>query len=195
MSESTDKLKDTVVLERERHLKWRLLDAMERLLMWLSGLLIGTFTVTVLLDVVTRSIGHPWLWLQEVTLGAFVWGIFLGGAVAVRRNEHFVLASIAKSLRGKKRVAIETFNHLVVLGVSLSLVYFGYINFLHDFGSVMQPSGTPIAVITGAIPVAGILITLFTGERLINGWRNGFEERDEDEQLRKSYEQEMGVGE
>jgi hypothetical protein len=92
--DSTNEPQDTIVLSTERHLKWEALDAVERALMWLSGLLLFTFTTAVLVDVVTRTIGIPVVWLQEVTLGTFVWGVFIGGAVAVRRNEHFLLARI-----------------------------------------------------------------------------------------------------
>src|SRR5262249_36730217 len=46
------------------------------------------------------------------------------------------------------------------------------------FGSFLMPSLTPIAVLYGAIPVAGGLVALFTVEELINGWRRGFEGAD-----------------
>ncbi len=181
MNESMPENTNTVVSRRERHLKWRSFDTIERVLMWFSGLFLATFSITVLLDVVTRSIGRPINSLQEITLGAFVWGVFIGGSVAVRRNEHFQLAAAAQALKGTKRALMETFNHLVVLGVCLFLAYFGYFNFLQGFGNFLQPSGTPIAVITAAIPVAGALMALFTVERIVNGWRNGFEVETDEE--------------
>ena len=48
--------------------------------MVLCGASIIGFTVSVLLDVVTRTIGHPWLWLQQVTTGFFAYGVFVGMA-------------------------------------------------------------------------------------------------------------------
>ena len=190
---STSESQDSIVLGTERHLKWEALDAVERVLMWLSGLLLCTFTVAVLVDVVTRTIGLPVVWLQEVTLGAFVWGVFIGGAVAVRRNEHFLLARIAQSLSGRKRLVIETINHLVVLAVALFLVCFGFIFCLQGFGIFSQPSGTPLAVITVSIPISGLLIALFTIERLVNGWRHGF--AGDEEELLRTYAEEGGAGE
>jgi TRAP-type C4-dicarboxylate transport system permease small subunit len=184
---------ETIVLEKERHLKWGSLDAVERGLMWLSGLLLATFTITVLLDVTTRFTGTPILWLQEVTLGAFVWGVFIGGAVAVRRNEHFLLARIATSLQGRSRMVMETTSHLVLLAVALFLALFGFSFFMLGFGIHSQPSGTPVAVITAAIPISGALIALFTVERLVNGWRGGFE--SEEDQLFQRYAEEGGAGE
>jgi TRAP-type C4-dicarboxylate transport system permease small subunit len=64
---------------------------------------------------------------------------------------------------------------VVVLGVAFCLIWFGYINFLRGFGSFRLPSGTPIASLYAAIPLAGALIGLFTIEQLVNGIRNGFD--------------------
>ena len=191
--DSTNEPQDTIVLSTERHLKWEALDAVERVLMWLSGLLLFTFTTAVLVDVVTRTIGLPVVWLQEVTLGTFVWGVFIGGAAAVRRHEHFLLARIVQSMSGRRRSVFETINHLVLLGVALFLACFGFVFCLQGFGIYSQPSGTPLAVITVSIPISGLLIALFTIERLVNGWRHGFA-ADEDELLR-TYVQEGGAGE
>ena len=104
--------------ESHRHLKWRALDRLERALMVLCGVAITGFTVTVICDVVTRTLGRPWLWLQEVTMTFFIYGVFIGTAAATRRNDHLYLAALAESMSGRKRLAFETFNRLVVLAVA-----------------------------------------------------------------------------
>lgn len=47
-------------------------------------------------DVVTRTVGDPWLWLQEVTSTFFICGIFAGAAVATRRSDHLYLTPVAE---------------------------------------------------------------------------------------------------
>ncbi|MQA85464.1 MAG: TRAP transporter small permease subunit [Streptosporangiales bacterium] len=160
-----------------RHLRWRWLDPLEALLLGVCGLLLATFTTAVLVDVLTRALGTPVNWLQELILGAFVWGVFLGGAVAVRRQQHFRLSALGGSLSGTPRKLVETLRHGVVLGVALWLVLSGYGTFLDGFGNFLQPSGTPLAVLTAAIPVCGLLAAVFTIETLVNGWVRGFETR------------------
>ncbi len=172
---------ERLVLQRQRHLKWRALDALENVLMWLCGVALMGFSTSVLCDIVTRIVGHPWLWLQEVTTTFFVYGIFLGAAVATRRNDHLCLTAAAEALHGTNRLIVEILVRLVVLAVALCLVYFGYINFLRGFSSFRMPSMTPIASLYGAIPVSGALMTLFTIEQLVNGWRNGFDHPDDRE--------------
>ena len=166
---------DKLVLTRQRHLKWRAFDKLEMVLMILCGVLLFGTASTVTFDIVTRTIGHPWLWLQEVTQTFFIYGIFIGTAVATRRNDHLYLTAVAEALHGTPRLVAEVIIRLVVLSVAACLVYFGYINFLRGFSSFRMPSMTPIASLYAAIPISGALIALFTIEQLVNGCRKGFD--------------------
>jgi len=166
---------DRLVLQRQRHLKWQALDRLELVLMMLCGALCFGFSLSVNADNVTRTIGHPWLWLQEVTSTLFIYAIFVGAAVATRRNDHLCLTAISEATHGAVRSLLEIVLRLVVLGVALCLIWFGYINFLRGFGSFRLPSGTPIASLYIVIPISGALIALFTIEQMVNGIANGFD--------------------
>jgi TRAP-type C4-dicarboxylate transport system permease small subunit len=136
---------DKLLLRRQRHLKWRVLDPLEIILMVICGLALFGFSLSVSLDILTRTLGHPWLWLQEVTSTLFVYGIFIGTAVATRRNDHLYLTAVAEAMHGASRLLVEIVIRAVVLAVAGCLIYFGYINFLRGFGSFRLPSNTPIA--------------------------------------------------
>jgi TRAP-type C4-dicarboxylate transport system permease small subunit len=166
-----------LVLQEQRHLKWRALDPLENLLMILCGIAITGFSVVVLADIVTRALGHPLFWAQEAMMSFFIYGIFSGVAAATRRNDHLYLAVLAESLSGNKRLVFEVFNRGVVLAVAICMVYFGYLNFLDGFKSLRMPSMTPMATLYVAIPISGLLVALFTIEQIINGWRHGFADR------------------
>ncbi len=166
---------DKLVLRRQRHLKWRGLDRLELILMMLCGVLCFGFSMSVAADIVTRTIGHPWLWLQEVTSTLFIYAIFIGAAVATRRNDHLYLTAISEAMHGTPRLIVEIVIRMVVLGVAICLIWYGYLNYLRGFGSFRLPSGTPIASLYAVIPLSGILIALFTIEQLINGIVHGFD--------------------
>jgi len=167
------------VLRRQRHLKWPALDRLETILMVMCGIALFGFSTSVAFDILTRTIGHPWLWLQEVTSAFFIYGIFTGAAVATRRNDHLYLTAVAEAMHGRSRLAVEVMVRVVTLSVALCLIYFGYINFLRGFSSFRMPSMTPIASLYVAIPISGALIALFTIEQLVNGCKNGFEHAEE----------------
>src|SRR5947199_1690155 len=171
-----------LILQRHRQLKWKLFDPLEALLMILCGVCITMFTLAVLCDVVTRTIGAPWLWLQQVTTAFFAWGVFIGMAAATRRNDHFYLTEITKRMTVAPRSAIEITNRVIVLIVAMVLIWCGTQNALLDLGSYRMPSLIPLTVYTAVVPAAGVLIALFSIEQLVNGWKNGFEgpeDRDE----------------
>ena len=174
-AETLRRPKPRITSRAQRHLKWAALDGLERVLMVLCALLLVGFTICELADVLFRTLRRPWLNANEFAIGFFVWGVFLGMGVAVRRDQHFRLTAAGQALRGRKRWLLETFNRLVILAVGLSMVVFGYLNYLTGFGSFLMPSLTPIAVLYAAIPVSGILVALFTIEELVNGWTRGFE--------------------
>ena len=175
-----------LILQRHRHLKWKVLDPLEALLMILCGACIAMFTLTVLCDVTTRLIGAPWLWLQQVTTAFFAWGVFIGMAAATRRNDHFYLTEITKRMTGKPRNAIEIVNRLIVLVVAVLLVRCGWQNTLLDLGSYRMPSLIPLTVYTAIVPIAGVLIALFSVEQLVNGWKHGFAGPEDQDDTREA---------
>ena len=166
---------DKLVLQRQRHLKWRSFDKLELILMILCGLLCFGFSLSVTADIVTRTMGRPWLWLQEVTSTLFIYAIFVGTAVATRRNDHLYLTAVSEAMHGTPRLIVEIIIRIVVLGVAFCLIWFGYINYLRGFGSFRLPSGTTIASLYAAIPLSGVLIALFAIEQLLNGITKGFD--------------------
>src|SRR5205085_12337556 len=105
---------DRLVSKRQRHLKWPALDTLEATLMVLCGILLFGFCTTVIFDIVTRELRHPWLWLQEVTSTLFIYAIFTGTAVATRRNDHLYLTAVADTLHGRPRLVVEVATRIVV---------------------------------------------------------------------------------
>jgi TRAP-type C4-dicarboxylate transport system permease small subunit len=163
-----------LIIPKHRHLKWAALDPLEAGLMILCGVCMAGFTLCVFLDVLTRELGVPWLWLQQV---------FIGIAAASRRHEHIYLAEITRRMRGRKRLAIETANRVIVLIIAGFMVWFGYRNAVLDWGAYRMPSLIPMTFYTGIVPISGVLVALFMVEQIINGWKHGFEGPEDDELL------------
>ena len=158
----------------QAHLTWRTLDWLERALMAACGLCLLGFSASVLADIATRLAGTPWRSAQEVTDTFFVYGIFLGAAVATRRNDHLTLSAVANALSGRPRMAVELLTRAVVLAVGSAMLWYGCRNVVAGLTSYRMPSMTPIATLYAAIPLAGALIALFSLEQIVCGLRNGF---------------------
>lgn len=171
----------SLVTRRQRKLKWTFLDPLEQVMMVLCGVTLFCFSTTTVLDIVTRLLGSPWLWLQEATSTFSIYGIFLGTAVATRRNDHLYLTATAENLTGTKRTVVEVIARVVIASVAVCMIVFGYENFLRGFSSFRMPSLTPIASLYIVIPISGVLILLFAIEQTINGLKHGFEQDETEE--------------
>ena len=163
-----------IVLETDRHLKWSAFDVLEKWLMILCGVCLAVFTISTLIDVVTREAGHALLWLQEVTSTFFIYGVFIGASVATRRNDHLYLSALTEKMSGAPRRFFEVFNRSVVLLVGLAMVWFGWQNMMTGLGSFRMPSMLPMTYLYTGIPLCGALVALFSLEQIVNGLRNGF---------------------
>jgi len=91
-------------------------------------------------------------------------------------------------MTGVPRAAIEIINRVIVLIVAALLVWCGTQNAILDLGSYRMPSLIPLTVYTAIVPVAGVLIGLFTIEQLINGMKNGFEGPEDRDDSREPIE-------
>src|SRR4029450_8991132 len=127
-------------------------DRFELILMIICGVLCFGFSLSVTADIVTRTLGNPWLWLQEATSTLFIYAIFIGAAVATRRNDHLYLTAVSEAMHGTPRLIVEILIRVVVLVVAGVLIYYGYINYLRGFGSFRLPSNTPIASLYAPVP-------------------------------------------
>jgi TRAP-type transport system small permease protein len=165
---------EPIVQATHRHLKWAALDRLEKGLMILCGLCLACFTLSTLIDVTTREAGRPLLWLQEVTSTFFVYGVFIGSAVATRRNDHLFLSALTEKMTGSARRFFEVFNRSVVLLVGVGMVWFGWQNVITGLGSFRMPSMLPMSYLYLGIPLCGALVALFSLEQIVNGLRNGF---------------------
>ena len=121
------------------------------------------------------AVHWSWRWRATRSNACASVAIFIGAAVATRRNDHLYLTAISEALHGTPRLVVEIALRLVVLGVAACLIWFGYLNYLRGFGSFRLPSGTPIASLYAVIPISGALIALFSIEQLVNGLINGFD--------------------
>src|ERR1700737_3647119 len=142
---------DKLVLQRQHHLKWRWLDRLELILMIVWGVFGFGFRFSGCGTHLTRTRVPP------------------------RRHDHLYLTAISEALPWTPRLIVEIMIRIVVLGVAFCLIWFGYINYVRGFGCFRLPSGPPIASLYAAIPLAGVLIALFTIEQLVNGIAKGFD--------------------
>lgn len=129
----------------------------------LMSLLIALISVQVVMRFVFHS---PLQWSLEVSRILFLWIVFLGAAVAVRRAQYASMDMIARHLptwwAGRAIV-------FVMLIFSIMLAVLGARYLIGSDHGHFTMTGLPQLVVYVAPTVSGVLMALFSLELLLNG--------------------------
>ncbi len=117
-------------------------------------LMLGVFSRYVLFSTFT--------WYDEIARICFVWLVFLGAAVGVKRQAHFRLHLVVDALSPRARWVAGLFGRLVVMGFAAALVRQGWA--FVELGRFQQTPvmGLPKSWVYLAMPVGGALIILYS---------------------------------
>lgn len=123
---------------------------------------------SVFIQVVTRAINYTVIWTSDVATFLFVWLAFLGAAIAVRDNDHFVVDVFPAKW---KKYYFNLLLNVLALATQLIIGYimlrYG-IDFTKSMALRMSYSlGIQLSYIVSVVPLSGCLIILGTVERIL----------------------------
>ncbi len=94
---------------------------------WVCLGLMAALTVDLMLGVFSRYVlVQTFTWYDEVARICFVWVVFLGAAVGVKRHAHWSLRLVVDRFPGPLRRAVATFGVLVVMSFAAVLIWQGW---------------------------------------------------------------------
>ena len=130
-------------------------------------LLVCLLIVIVFLQVIARYLlPNPWLWTVDLSLFCLIWSTFLGAAICVRHNSHFVIdlwpAEWKKTIK-----ALSTISLIVTVAVSLFYVFQGFEYAINSKRSLAGMTNISMFYFLSAIPIGSLLMTIFCIEGLL----------------------------
>lgn len=131
--------------------------------------LMAMLAVDLMLGVFSRYVlFRTFTWYDEIARLCFVWLVFLGAAVGVKRGAHFGLHLVVDLLPARLQRGARLLTPLVVIAFSLVLVVQGW-EFL-QFGRFqsLPVMGISKAWVYAAVPVGGVLMAVYAAAAL---WR------------------------
>lgn len=117
----------------------------------------------------TQAIG----WAEDVSRLCFVWGIFLGAAVAVQRQTHLGVDIVISRLpAGRLRTGVNLFRQLCMLVVAGILLYYGYQFAMRMAGDRLTTLGYSRNLFYLPAPVSGLLMLLWLAPQMLRNVRS-----------------------
>jgi TRAP-type C4-dicarboxylate transport system permease small subunit len=143
--------------------------------------LLAAISVDLLLGVFSRYVlARTFVWYDEVARACFIWLVFLGAAVAVKRGAHFGLYMVVDAMPPQLKRAALLLTPLTVIVFSATIVVQGWSLTQHGSAQTTAVMGMPVSWIYAAMPVGGALMILYSLPVALRTWRgNAGEERVE----------------
>ena len=135
-------------------------------LLWVVGALLGVLTVVVSYQVIGRYLSFipRALWTEEIARLSLEWLVFLGAALALRRNEHFVIDLIPRRVDERFRKPVQLVILAFVAVAALVLIVGGLAFAQTGADRISTTSGISLVWAFSAIPVSGAVMLFFVAE-------------------------------
>jgi TRAP-type transport system small permease protein len=129
---------------------------------WLCILLLAVISVDLLLGVFSRYVlQSTFVWYDEVARACFLWLVFLGAAVAVKRGAHFGLHMFVEMMPPRLKRAALLLTPLTMIVFSAAIVWLGWDLMLHGAAQTTAVMAMPVSWIYAAMPVGGALMACY----------------------------------
>lgn len=134
------------------------------LIVALTVLFIGALLLQVAFRYVLNA---PLTWTEELATLLFVWAVLLAAATTVREGESLRLTFIEDALPGRPAQMLRRIQYLVIIGFGGFLIYDGWRLARLVWTNTSAAIGYPSWVLYLSVPVAGGLLALHAGARLL----------------------------
>ncbi|WP_066498673.1 TRAP transporter small permease [Abyssisolibacter fermentans] len=143
-------------------------DLIENVFTLIGICLLAILVVVVFTQVVVRNwFEIPLLWSTEVSMITFIWSIFLGSAVALRKRKHYIVEIFPPKYK-KINAFLDVFADVACYGLIYIMIKNGIPFTKMGFSRMTTALVIPQAYIYVSIPISGVAMLLFNTEHLIN---------------------------
>jgi TRAP-type C4-dicarboxylate transport system permease small subunit len=113
------------------------------------------------------GLGSSPTWSDPAALTLMIWFVTLAAAAGVREGFHIRIVALEEAVPKPVGRAMRVLSHLVVGGCGAALAFWGAQLVVRTWGYDMPGLGIPRGAAYAGLPLAGVLIVLFSLERVI----------------------------
>lgn len=150
-----------------------LLDNLEKFLAAALALLMAMLVIDVTWQIITRFIlNDPSSYTEEIALFLMLWVSLLGAAYVFRRGGHLGLDILVNKLADDRKVLAQRFADLVCLAFACVILIYGGLKLVllnYELSQTSAALQIEVWKIYSVIPLSGLLIAIFSLERIIFG--------------------------
>ncbi len=127
------------------------------------------YAVNVAVRELSPALASSFAWIEEATLFALAWLVFIGLGLALERRRHIAMTALLDRLPSGPARAVEAAINLTGLGVCafLTKISFDLALFIFNSGQISPTLGVTMLGLYAPLPVGFALLTLRYGLELV----------------------------
>lgn len=126
-----------------------------------AGIALVLFVGVIALNVICREFFTPIVWGEEVSRFGYLWAIFLGSGIAIRRGTHFTIDIVSGCFRNLVKKIVDFLNRVVMLVFVSCIFYYGVRFSVMSMERVSFPSGIRLIYSTICIPIGAFFMLYY----------------------------------
>lgn len=150
-----------------------LMNVVEKVLGGFVGLLMAAMVLDVTWQVVTRFLlQEPSSYTEELARFLLIWIGLLGAAYAYRKKAHLGLDILSQKLEGEAKRKLDVFISIVCAIFACVIMIYGgskLVILTLELDQMSAALQIKVGYLYSVIPLSGVLIVLFSIDRIING--------------------------
>lgn len=151
-------------------------DWIERVLKVVAVTIVIVMLFSLVAQVFLRYVfGKSLSWSEEVALLGFAWVVVISSAIGIRRMTHARMDLIVVILPRSVHYLVDRLIALMMLGLGIFMTFAGWDYVEQTKGSTSAAIGFPIEFLYACAPFFGVLIAIFSFERLMP-WTESLDE-------------------
>ena len=138
----------------------RISSILENIQAVIGGLFMFVLLIVVFMDVIFREVGTPLVWLQNIAAFSFIWVVFFGAAIGLRKGSHYRIEIFPKAgIKFKKFMDLTVFTCEAIF--ILVLIIYGSQFAVMSMQRLVMPAGVPMFYAVVAIPLSGVFMLCY----------------------------------
>ena len=144
------------------------LGVVARIALWIAGISLVAMTALIAAQVFARYVVRsPLTWTEPSSILLMGWFILLGAAVGTREGYHLSFDVLLMVVPQRVVLVLHSLSDIVVAGFGGGMAWFGFELLTRTWTATMPTLGLPGGVAFVPLTLSGVLIVIFSAERLV----------------------------
>lgn len=151
----------------------KLIKFIEKVQLVLGVIFLSAFFITILIQIFARYFGIAVIWTEEAANYSFIWSVFMGASVMIKRDSHFKFNLLLDKLEGRPKIYLNLAINTILLIFNISIFYYGItaVRSFWNYRWVALPD-LKMGYVFLCLPIMGITMFIYVLAHLIDNVQN-----------------------